>query len=136
MRHQWPAVLCSVLALTIVTVGAQTPAKPGGKTYKAPRTAWGDPDISGNYTNKYEQGTPFERPPELEGRRLEDINAAELSKILKDPADQLHRAGADSTAAIPRDASAGPPSSATTTRSSRAARRGSSSIRRTARSRR
>ena len=84
MRHQWPAVLCSVLALTIVTVGAQTPAKPAGKTYKAPRTAWGDPDISGNYTNKYEQGTPFERPPELEGRRLEDINAAELSKILKD----------------------------------------------------
>ena len=83
MRHQWPAVLCSVLALTIVTVGAQTPAKPAGKTYKAPRTAWGDPDISGNYTNKYEQGTPFERPPELEGRRLEDIDAAELSKILK-----------------------------------------------------
>ena len=83
MRHQWPAVLCSVLALTIVTVGAQTPAKPGARTYKAPRTAWGDPDISGNYTNKYEQGTPFERPPELEGRRLEDIDAAELSKILK-----------------------------------------------------
>ena len=62
----------------------KAPAKPGAKTYKAPRTAWGDPDISGNYTNKYEQGTPFERPPELEGRRLEDINAAELSKILKD----------------------------------------------------
>jgi hypothetical protein len=54
------------------------------KTYKAPRTAWGDPDISGNYTNKYEQGTPFERPPELEGKRLEEINAAELAKILKD----------------------------------------------------
>jgi len=68
----------------IAVASAQGPAKPGARTYKAPRTAWGDPDISGNYTNKYEQGTPFERPPELEGRRLEDINAAELSKILKD----------------------------------------------------
>src|SRR6478672_6620395 len=84
MRHQWPAVLCSVLALTIVTVGAQTPAKPAGKTYKAPRTAWGDPDISGNYTNKYEQGTPFERPRELEGRTLDQITPDELKKILAD----------------------------------------------------
>ena len=23
---------------------------------------WGDPDLQGNYTNKYEQSTPFERP--------------------------------------------------------------------------
>jgi hypothetical protein len=60
-----------------VTLGAQ------GK-YKAPRTAWGDPDISGNYTNKYEQGTPFERPRELEGRTLAEIDAAALAQILKD----------------------------------------------------
>jgi hypothetical protein len=83
MRHQLLTSI-GVLSLMVVTVAAQAPAKPGAKTYKAPRTAWGDPDISGNYTNKYEQGTPFERPPELEGKRLEEINAAELAKILKD----------------------------------------------------
>jgi hypothetical protein len=72
-----------VLSVMVVTIAAQGPAKPGTKTWKAPRTAWGDPDISGNYTNKYEQGTPFERPKDLEGRRLEDIKGDELAKILK-----------------------------------------------------
>jgi len=84
MRNRLPAVLCGVLTLTVAAVAAQGPGKPGAKIYKAPRTAWGDPDISGNYTNKYEQGTPFERPKELEGKRLEDINNDELAKILKD----------------------------------------------------
>jgi len=85
MRTRLLASACLLGGLSWIAVAsAQGPAKPGARTYKAPRTAWGDPDISGNYTNKYEQGTPFERPPELEGRRLEDINAAELSKILKD----------------------------------------------------
>ena len=32
------------------------------RTFAPPRTPWGDPDIQGDYTNKYEQGTPFERP--------------------------------------------------------------------------
>ena len=85
MRTRLLASACLLGGLSWIAVAsAQGPAKPGARTYKAPRTAWGDPDISGNYTNKYEQGTPFERPPEFEGRRLEDINAAELSKILKD----------------------------------------------------
>jgi hypothetical protein len=77
--------LLGVLLWLGIPAAAQTGAKDTAKAgYKAPRTAWGDPDISGNYTNKYEQGTPFERPPELEGRRLEEINGAELAKILKD----------------------------------------------------
>ena len=42
-----------VLSLLAATAVAQTPAKATGKAgYKAPHTAWGDPDISGNYTNK------------------------------------------------------------------------------------
>jgi hypothetical protein len=67
-------VASAVVALA-ATVGAQT-------KYKAPRTAWGDPDISGNYTNKYEQGTPFERPRELDGKTLDQITPAELKDIL------------------------------------------------------
>jgi hypothetical protein len=78
------ASLC-ILSWLAVPAAAQTAAKAAAKgSYKAPRTAWGDPDISGTYTNKYEQGTPFEQPPELEGKRLEDINGDELARILKD----------------------------------------------------
>jgi hypothetical protein len=58
-------------------VGAQQPAgdaRPAraplpGTAHAAPRTPWGDPDLQGDYTNKYEQGTPFERPAEFDGRR-------------------------------------------------------------------
>jgi hypothetical protein len=52
-------------------------------SYVPPRTPWGDPDLQGNFTNKYEQSTPFERPPEFEGRRLEDVSGAELATILE-----------------------------------------------------
>jgi hypothetical protein len=84
MRNRLPAAICVVLSVMVAAVAAQGPATPGAKNYKAPRTAWGDPDLSGNYTNKYEQGTPFERPAELEGKRLEDISAVDLAKILQD----------------------------------------------------
>ena len=50
--------------------------------YRPARTAWGDPDLQGNYTNKYEQSTPLERPDEFAGRRIEDVTAAELAAVL------------------------------------------------------
>jgi hypothetical protein len=55
--------------------------KPG---WVSPKTAWGDPDISGNFTNKYEQGTPMERPAGFEGRRVDGVRGAELNKLLED----------------------------------------------------
>ena len=70
-----------IASIGIVVFGVALSAQ---KAYKAPRTAWGDPDLSGNYTNKYEQGTPFERPRELEGRLLKDIDGPALKKILED----------------------------------------------------
>jgi len=45
------------------------------------RTAWGDPDLQGYYTNKYEYGTPFERPAAFEGRRVQDITGNELAEL-------------------------------------------------------
>jgi hypothetical protein len=47
----------------------------------SPRTPWGDPDIQGNYTNLWEAGTPFERPEQFAGRRLEDVSREELLKM-------------------------------------------------------
>ena len=53
------------------------------KGYAPAKTPWGDPDIQGNYTNKYEQGTPFERPADLEGKTLADITGKELADIIQ-----------------------------------------------------
>jgi hypothetical protein len=74
----------SVCVSATLTAQTQTPApKPAAKPYAPPKTLWGDPDIQGNYTNKYEQGTPFERPADLEGKTLADISKAELADIIK-----------------------------------------------------
>ena len=48
------------------------------KAFKAARTPWGHPDLSGVYTNSDESGIPFEKPTEFTGRRIEDITEAEL----------------------------------------------------------
>jgi hypothetical protein len=52
-----------------------------GQTQANPRTPWGDPDLQGTYTNTYENGTPFERPDELAGRKLQDVKGDELKAI-------------------------------------------------------
>ena len=49
----------------------------------APRTPWGDPDLQGTYTNKYETSTPLERPKEFEGRRMAEITAAEQAAVAR-----------------------------------------------------
>ena len=51
------------------------------KNWTPARTAWGDPDLTGIYSNSDESGIPFERPAQFEGRRLQDITAAELEQL-------------------------------------------------------
>ena len=67
---------------------ARSPKPPAGKAWTPPRTPWGDPDLQGNYTNKYEQGTPFERPDEFAGRKIEDLKSDELKDILQERQDR------------------------------------------------
>jgi hypothetical protein len=86
------AVVASTFALTLGAVisaqsGAiQIPKPPIAPAagWTPPKTAWGDPDISGILTNKYEQGTPMERPAGFEGRGLDEVRGAELKKLLAD----------------------------------------------------
>ena len=73
----------------VVTILALSSAPVLGQTWTPPRTPWGDPDLQGNYSNKYEQGTPFERPAEFEGRSLEQIKGDELAQLVKERADEL-----------------------------------------------
>src|SRR5215510_13141344 len=86
----WSVVFTLPLILSLAAVtssGAQTrpAAKSAGSDSKskwtAPRTAWGDPDLNGVYSNDDETGIPFERPAQFEGRRIEDISQAELLEI-------------------------------------------------------
>jgi len=62
------------------TAAPKAPARPAAKPYSPSKTAWGDPDISGSYNNTQESGTPFERPAEFAGKRIEDVTPEELAK--------------------------------------------------------
>jgi hypothetical protein len=70
------------IGVAVAVVFAIAPAI--GQTHATPRTPWGDPDLQGTYTNTYENGTPFERPDEFKGRKLEDIKGDELRKIKRE----------------------------------------------------
>ena len=89
MNHRslaFVAMLPAFVAGSLLALDAQTPARPAApaKASAAAKTAWGDPDISGNFTNKYEQGTPMERPAGFEGRAVDEVRGAELKKLLED----------------------------------------------------
>ena len=64
------------------------PKAAAAKAYKAPKTAWGDPDLSGVYTNNDESGIPLERPGEFDGKKLDDISDSELEEIRKERNEQ------------------------------------------------
>jgi len=66
-----------------VSPEARSPQPGARKKYAGPRTPWGDPDLQGTYTNKYEQSTPLERPEEFVGRHVEDVVGAELVDLLE-----------------------------------------------------
>src|SRR5687767_9060872 len=87
MRMIRRAVIVGIaVAGTLGTVlVAQTPRATSGVVAAAwvpPVTPWGEPDLQGSYTNKYEYGTPFERPPEFAGRRPEEVTPRELAEVM------------------------------------------------------
>jgi hypothetical protein len=70
-----PSIVATA-CLAAVSLDAQTADRRA-----APRTPWGDPDLQGNYTNLYENGTPLERPEEFAGRTLDQVSGEELARI-------------------------------------------------------
>ena len=77
MKHRTLAVIVSAAALGALALARAQ--ETGSNPTK--RTSWGDPDLQGYYTNKYEYGTPLERPAIFEGRRLEDITPQEIADL-------------------------------------------------------
>jgi len=87
------AAAAAVLMMAVMPVLAQAPAraetnatapKAAVKAYKTPRTPWGDPDLSGIYSNNDESGIPLERPNEFTGKTLSEISGSELAEINKE----------------------------------------------------
>ena len=82
-----------VLISCASAVHAQLAGGSASGNWTAPKTPWGDPDLQGNYTNKYETSTPFERPKEFEGRRLQDVTTKEMAAaVARRQEDTLARA--------------------------------------------
>ena len=59
-----------VSALLLAAAAAMLSGQAPGKTWTPPRTAWGDPDISGLFTTDDELGVPFERPAQFGDRQF------------------------------------------------------------------
>jgi hypothetical protein len=58
------------------------------KGYVPPKTAWGDPQIAGAYTNSDESGIPFERPAQFDGKKLADVSPDQLAQMVKQRQEQ------------------------------------------------
>jgi hypothetical protein len=64
------------------TSGRPASAKPAAKAgWTVPRTPWGDPDLQGNYTNVYENGTPFEPRMRRLGARPSNAEAGSWERV-------------------------------------------------------
>ena len=70
--------ISALVALGLASLAAQNGAR---SVYTPPRTAWGDPDLQGVYTNSNEYATPLERPKEFEGKRLSDLSAEDVARV-------------------------------------------------------
>src|SRR6185436_17671706 len=81
MIRRWLPIVWLAMALALAALASRD-GSAQARRYAAPRTPWGDPDLQGTYTNKYEQSTPLERPEEFVGRRIEDVKGEELARLL------------------------------------------------------
>jgi hypothetical protein len=81
----------------------------GATKWTAPRTPWGDPDLQGIYTNKDENNTPFEPPPELAGQRMADFGEKEMAELRKQRQQAAVRQAPHIGGTSEEDTGAGPP---------------------------
>src|SRR6516165_6303573 len=97
---------CSSIALSGLVLSLAIPSSAFAQ--KAPRTPWGDPDLSGTYNNSNESGIPMQRPAALVGKRLEDVTPAELAKLLDQRHAQTERTAITIGGTSENDTGAGP----------------------------
>jgi hypothetical protein len=86
-RLTTPLIAALAVSLASASPMAQAPApsakKAPAKAYVPGKTPWGDPDLQGIYTNKDENGIPFERPSQFAGKKLDDLDDSEFAEVVK-----------------------------------------------------
>ena len=98
--------LTFVLALAVtVSLAAQAPVTGGKPSYVPLKTAWGDPDLQGTYTDKDENGIPMEKPNQFQGKSLADVEDSELADVVRE---RQQRAAASAAGIGGADTGAGP----------------------------
>jgi hypothetical protein len=97
-------IAVGLVSLAAAGVAAQQKAAPA-KSYAPGKTAWGDPNLQGIYTDKDENGIPLERPNQFDGKRAEDLDDSELADIVRE---RQARAVAGAAAIGGADTGAGP----------------------------
>ncbi len=83
-------------------------AAPAAKAYAPGKTAWGDPNLQGTYTDKDENGIPLERPNQFDGKRAEELEDSELADIIKERQARAVASAATIGGAAGADTGAGP----------------------------
>jgi len=101
----------TALAVTTLAVAgaANAPAQTGATAPKLPRTSWGDPSIEGTYTNKDENGTPFERPDELAGKQRREFGPEQMKELMVERTRRAQAGAARIGGSADNDTGAGPP---------------------------
>jgi hypothetical protein len=76
-RFAWTIAAGAVVAAAVVhgwlTRPAAAQARGEAPAWSA-RTAWGDPDLQGEWTSEGEYGVPFERPPQYGMRTIGNMS--------------------------------------------------------------
>jgi hypothetical protein len=104
-------VAMSLASLAAAGVAAQD-KKPttaaNARSYAPGKTAWGDPNLQGTYTDKDENGIPLERPSQFEGKRAEEVDDSELADIIRERQARAVTSAATIGGAAGADTGAGP----------------------------
>ena len=72
------------------------------------RTPWGDPDLQGTYTNSDESGIAMQRPAEFAGKRLDQVTAADMERLVARRAEQARKTAQTIGGTAENDTGAGP----------------------------
>ena len=115
-----PRVRRLITAFALVAFGAVSPSSlvahtrtvgqvpTASKNQAVPRTAWGDPDLQGTYTNSNESGIPMQRPAEFAGKQLNEVTPAEMARLIQQRREQTQRTAVVIGGTSDNDTGAGP----------------------------
>jgi hypothetical protein len=76
--------IASLAAAALVGQEKKSTAGAAARSYTPGKTAWGDPNLQGTYTDKDENGIPLERPSQFDGKTASDVDDSELADIVRE----------------------------------------------------